>query len=246
MEIDKVTVIIASYNRFHYLMNTISSVKAQTYTNIEIIVVNDCSTQPEYYTYDFVANGVKIIHLEQNSKQIHGFACPGGYQRNFGMKIASGKYIAFCDDDDIWFPHKLTMQIDMMQKTGCKMSCTEALIGSGVFNRNKQYKMYNAEYAFKYIDYIYRSRNVPLIKDGKFRIIWDLAIMKINNCCICSSVVIEKSVIEDAGYFKSMKTADDYEYWLRVLEHTNCVYIAKPCIYYDSGHGDGQNYNNNL
>jgi teichuronic acid biosynthesis glycosyltransferase TuaG len=242
MENDKVSVIIASYNRFTYLMNTIQSIKAQTYQNVEIIVVNDCSTQPEYYTFDFESNGVKIINLEKNSKEIHGFACPGGYQRNFGMEIASGKYIAFCDDDDIWFPHKLTMQIDMMKKSGCKMSCTEALIGSGVFNRNKQYKRYNADYAFNYINKIYQIQRVPLIKNGNFRVIWDLAILKINNCCVCSSVVIEKSVIETSGDFKSMKTADDYDYWLRVLEHTNCVYIAKPCVYYDSGHGDGQNY----
>lgn len=246
MESDKVSVIIASYNRFNYLMNTIASVKSQTYKNIEIIVVNDCSTQQEYYRYDFDKIGVKIIHLEQNSKQIHGFACPGGYQRNFGIKIASGKYIAFCDDDDIWFPHKLSLQIDMMKRTKCKMSCAEALIGTGVYDGNKRYKKYNAEHAFNYINQLYQNLNVSFIKDGNFRIIWDLAILKINNCCICSSVVIDKSIVEHAGYFKSMENADDYEYWLRVLEHTNCVYIPKPCVYYDSGHGDGQNYNNNL
>ena len=45
----KVSVIIPSYNRFHYLMNAIKSVENQTYKNIEIIVVNDGSTQKEYY-----------------------------------------------------------------------------------------------------------------------------------------------------------------------------------------------------
>lgn len=51
---DKVSVVIPSFNRFLYLLNTIESIKKQTYNNIEIIVVNDCSTQKEYYEYDWV------------------------------------------------------------------------------------------------------------------------------------------------------------------------------------------------
>lgn len=66
---DKVTVIIPTYNRFKYLMNTIQSVKDQTHTNIEIIVVNDCSTETEYYEYDWEKNGIRIIQLPENSKQ---------------------------------------------------------------------------------------------------------------------------------------------------------------------------------
>ena len=50
---DKVSVVIPTYNRFKYLMHAIKSVKEQTYKNIEIVVVNDCSTQKEYYTFDY-------------------------------------------------------------------------------------------------------------------------------------------------------------------------------------------------
>lgn len=56
---DKVSVIIPTYNRFKYLLNTIKSVKAQTYLNIEIIVVNDKSIQKEYYGYDWKSNNIK-------------------------------------------------------------------------------------------------------------------------------------------------------------------------------------------
>ncbi len=45
---DKVSVIIPTFNRFNFLMNTINSIKTQTYKNIEIIVVNDCSTEKDY------------------------------------------------------------------------------------------------------------------------------------------------------------------------------------------------------
>ena len=63
----KVSVVIATYNRFRYLLNTIKSVKKQTYSNIEIIVVNDKSTQKEYYDYDWESTNIKIIHLEKNN-----------------------------------------------------------------------------------------------------------------------------------------------------------------------------------
>ena len=115
---DKVSVIIPTYNRFQYLLNTIKSVKGQTYSNIEIIVVNDRSTQNEYYDYDWEKNNITIIHLAKNSKEVFGYACAGGYQRNFGIKISTGKYIAFCDDDDIWFPNKIELQIKAMKKNG--------------------------------------------------------------------------------------------------------------------------------
>ena len=81
----KVSVIIPTYNRFDYLLNTIKSVKEQTHQNLEIIVVNDRSIEKEYYDYDWSGNNIKIIHLDKNSKDTFGFACPGGYQRIFGI-----------------------------------------------------------------------------------------------------------------------------------------------------------------
>ena len=124
---DKVSVIIPTYNRFKYLLNTIKSVKEQTYPNIEIIVVNDKSIQKEYYDYDWNSNNIKIIHLEKNSKDRFGYAC-AGYVRNKGIELSFGKYIAFCDDDDIWFPNKIELQLKAMRETGCKMSSTDGLM----------------------------------------------------------------------------------------------------------------------
>ena len=68
---DLVSAIIPTYNRFKYLLNTIQSIKAQTYKNIEIIAVNDCSTEKEYYEYNWEENGVTMIHLDRNSKLEH-------------------------------------------------------------------------------------------------------------------------------------------------------------------------------
>ena len=76
---DLVSVVIPTFNRFDILMTTIQSVKAQTYSNIEILVVNDNSNEGAYYDYDWTGNGIRIIHLESNTKEIL-FMLRFGYQ----------------------------------------------------------------------------------------------------------------------------------------------------------------------
>jgi len=238
---DKVSVIIPTYNRFKFLLNTIKSVKAQTYFNIEIIVVNDKSTQKEYYDYDWKSNNIKIIHLEKNSKEIFGYAC-AGFVRNKGIELSSGKYIAFCDDDDIWLPNKIEMQLKAMRETGCKMSSTDGLIGNGIFNPTKSYKKYNAEHFYKTLQNIYNRKGSNLLNSG-FPIIWNLNFLKIHNCVICSSVVIEKDVLDKINNMKCVKNGqEDYDCWLRILQHTDSVYVKDICFYYDNEHGDGRKY----
>jgi len=238
---EKVTVVIPTYNRFKYLLNTIQSVKAQTHKHIEIIVVNDCSTEADYYQYNWDSDDIHIIHLTENSKTKFGFACPGGYQRNFGIEKATGEYIAFCDDDDIWFPKKLELQLNAMKYSGCKMSCTDGLLGKGVYEPTNTYKKYNKEHYFGILKNIYKRNNSTLLENG-FPLIWTPDFFKIHNCAICSSVMIKKDVIDEVGKFKVARQNEDYDYWRRTIQLTNCVYIDEPCMYYDIGHGAGQNY----
>ena len=236
---DKVTVIIPTYNRFKYLLNAIDSVQKQTHTNIEIIVVNDCSTQKEYYDYNFDEN-VTIIHLKENSKTKFGFVCP---QRNFGIQKATGKYIAFLDDDDVWFPNKLELQIKAMKENNCKMSCTEGLYGNGIYNKDKYYKKMLAEQHFDCFKDVYINTHLFNNNNFDYPDVWNLDFLKIGNCCICSSVIIDKDVIDKTGEFSIVNIGlEDYEYWLRALKYTDCVYLTDVCFYYDEGHGEGQNY----
>lgn len=236
-----ITVIIPTYNRFKYLLKALESVRNQTYKNIEIIIVNDCSTQEEYYKTRF--DKCIVINLDINSKIKFGHASPGGYQRSIGMKIASGKYIAFLDDDDYWMPTKLEKQIEKIKNSGCLISATDGYIGSGIYDKNKKYVLYNQEKYQNTIKNIFnRKGKGDLMKDG-FPLIWNKEFLNTHNCCIASSVMIERSIIDKVGYFSNQLWAPDYEYWKRVIEHTKLVYLAEPLIYFDSGHGDGQLYN---
>ncbi len=238
-----VSVIIPTYNRFKFLLNTIESVKNQTYKNFEIIVINDCSTESEYYTYDWNTQypDIKIIHLVINSKKKFNFAC-AGYVRNEGIKIAKGKYIAFCDDDDIWFPIKLELQIEAMKKNSCKMSSTDGLIGNGCFDINKKYNIYNGDFYYDTLIDIYRKRGPHLLVNDELPNIFNQEFIKIHNIIICSSVIIEKEILDKINNFNLINRNEDWDCWIRALEHTNCVYVKDICFYYDNNHGSGQNY----
>jgi len=232
----KVSVIIPTYNRFDLLLQAIDSVKQQTYENIEIIVVNDRSTDPEYYSYDYP--GVNILHLSDGSMRRHGKIVPGAHPRNQGMKLATGDYVAFLDDDDIWMPWKVQEQVKAMTQHAWYMSCTDGYIGEGTYNPLLQYKKYNAEYYHKDLVNIYASKgssDLFPVKETEtgFPKIWNSRFLGVHNCCITSSVMVHRAVIQQVGLFKIMDYFEDYDYWKRVLQLTQCVYVDKPCFYYN-------------
>ena len=80
-----VSVVIPTFNRYFYLINAVNSVLNQSFKNIQIIVINDGSTQEEYYKYSLPKN-VQQINLKQNQKEINGFSSDA--IRNFGIEVA--------------------------------------------------------------------------------------------------------------------------------------------------------------
>lgn len=230
----KVSVIIPTYNRFELLLNAIASVKNQTYSDIEIIVVNDGSSEDSYYKYDF--GGVNILHLEENTKNLFGYAC-AGFVRNKGINIATGTYVAFLDDDDVWLPQKTELQIEAINKNNCKMSCSDGYIGKGAYGAKTDYPLYNAKYYWGKIRQIYRRRNksrlFPLDTEDGFPDIWSHEFIKAHNCVITSSAIIDKGILNQIGGFENLKNGqEDWDCWKRVLGYTDCTYVREPCFYY--------------
>ena len=117
MNSKKVSVIIPSFNRYNYLLNAINSIHNQTHENYEIIVVNDGSTEDGYYSSELKSFS-KVIHIDRKDTPDWGGSRPA--VRNYGISEAKGDLIAFLDDDDLWLPNKLELQLSEMNNNNIK------------------------------------------------------------------------------------------------------------------------------
>jgi len=232
-----VSVIIHSYNRFSTLQNALESVLTQTYKKFEIILINDESTEKEYYEYKF-SNLIKKIDIDRSIYPNWS----GSRQAliNIGVANSNGSYIALLDDDDIWMPEKLEVQISKMLDKNMLFSSTEGYFGFGVYNSSNVYELYNQEHFLKILKKKYKRTSY--LKKNLFPEIWDFDFLKIHNCVIKSSVIIEKELYKLIGGFRGLPKNADYDFWLSLLKKTNLLYVNQPLFYYDGSHGGGKKY----
>lgn len=105
-----VSIIVPTYNTEKFIRSTIESVQNQTYANWEMVLVDDASTDKtvsiikEFAQQD---NRIKLFELQENRGN--------GFARNAALEKATGKYIAYLDADDLWFPQKLEKQINFLK-----------------------------------------------------------------------------------------------------------------------------------
>lgn len=114
-----VSIIMPSFNTAKYIEESIKSVLAQTYTNWELMIVDDCSTDnTDEIVRSFLSDErIKYFKNEKNSG--------AAVSRNKALREAKGKWIAFLDSDDLWLPEKLERQIAFMKKYDYKFSYTD-------------------------------------------------------------------------------------------------------------------------
>ncbi|MGJ8715871.1 MAG: glycosyltransferase family 2 protein [Maribacter stanieri] len=115
-----VSIITPVYNSEKYLADNISSVLAQTYKNWELILVDDCSSDTsEIICKSFEKNDsrIKYYRLAKNSG--------AGIARNKAIEVANGKFIAFLDSDDTWYPKKLEKQLNFMKENDYHFTFTD-------------------------------------------------------------------------------------------------------------------------
>jgi lipopolysaccharide/colanic/teichoic acid biosynthesis glycosyltransferase len=116
---DLVSIIVPVYNAEKFLPDTIATVQNQTYTNWELIFVDDCSKDKSINIIEKYARSDKRIRLYKNKVNSHA-----ALTRNKGIDEANGRYIAFLDADDLWEPTKLEKQIAFMNQKDCAFSYT--------------------------------------------------------------------------------------------------------------------------
>lgn len=115
---DKVSIVTPSWNSEKYIEKTIESVQNQTYTDWEMIIVDDCSTDNTVEIVEKIAKNDSRIKLLR--QEVNGGAAKA---RTRSMQAASGRYIAYLDADDIWKPEKLKIQVEFMKEKNCAFSC---------------------------------------------------------------------------------------------------------------------------
>lgn len=203
----KVSVIIPTYDRVNYLKLTLDSVINQTYSNIEIIVVDDGSPNEDTEKLCRSYQNIFYIKIENSG----GPANP----RNIGFTNSTGDFIAFLDDDDIWLPHKITDQVSILeqhQEFGLVHSYCEVIDGNG---------MRTGEVVGKPRDREDKHGDCKLKMTGN----WTL---------MMPTPLIRRSVVEEVGLFDTEIPAalEDVEFWTRCSFYTKFYYLDQPLALY--------------
>jgi len=180
-----VSIIMPAFNAAAFISLSVRAVLAQVYKSFELIIVDDCSTDNTYELAKSFADNDFRIKLFMNNEN-----SGPAITRNHGLKYATGRYIAFCDSDDIWSPDKLSIQIAFMQKKNIALSHTSylkmtvrgELIGS------------------------FKVRNRTVLSD----------ILK-HNCICCSTAVIDTAFTGDFR-MPDIRRAEDYALWQILLQ----------------------------
>lgn len=116
-ELGLVSIIMPSYNTAAYIKESIQSVLNQTYTNWELIIVDDCSTDSTDEVLETIKDSrIRYFKNDKNSG--------AAVSRNKALREAKGQWIAFLDSDDLWMPEKLEKQIYFMESNGYAFSYT--------------------------------------------------------------------------------------------------------------------------
>jgi glycosyltransferase involved in cell wall biosynthesis len=200
-ELPLISVIVPTYNRMDKLKETIKSVLSQTYNKLEIIVINDAGEDIKVVLDKFSDNRIKYFKHETNK----GLAA----SRNTGIEKSAGKYLAFLDDDDIFYPNHLQVVIDNLDDDH-KVIYTDAVRKSYVKDGE---------------NYILYSETVPYSME------YDRNKLLTGNIAPVNCFVFEKSLVEKAGKLdESFPVLEDWEFWLRLSTFTNFKHVAEKTV----------------
>lgn len=204
-----VSVIVTTFNRKEYLSKTIKSVLNQTYSDIELIVVDNFSNY-DFFNLVNSFNDSRIKGFQNSNKGIISV------NRNYGIRKAKGEFIAFCDDDDFWSKNKLENQLDIFSKKNIGMvSCS--------MKKFSQNKFFDQSLKSKLLGVLLGTN----IVNAKYTLIFF-------NFISTSSVIVRKSLIEKYLFDESQSivSCEDFDLWLKLCSQMDHFYINEKLIYY--------------
>ena len=198
-----VSVIIPMYNRENTILRAVESVLNQTYSNLELIIVDDGSTDMSVKIVEkYLDQRVRLITLPHNSG--------ANTARNIGIKNAKGHYIALQDSDDEWLSDKLMVQMEyMLNKRYKVLFCS--------------YMLYLQENDVQQVPSLYKIQE---IKEKGIN-----SILRRENIVSTQTLVIEKEVIKSVGLFNEMMPRlQDYEYIIRIAQKYDIGFVEQPLV----------------
>lgn len=201
-----VTVIITTYRATGRLSEAIDSVINQSYSNYEVIVVDDNlpNSESRKYTEKIMEkynSNSKIIYIK------HDYNKNGAAARNTGIRAAHGSFIAFLDDDDIYYPKRLE-------------KCVNALVG-------------NPEYGAVYssVDIYKKNEYLDTRKATENGCIWKKLLLNEGLLGTGSNLFLKQSVVKKVGFFdERFLRYQDVEYMLRVTEKEKILSIPEALV----------------
>ncbi len=200
---EKVSVIIPTYNRAHLIERSVKSVLNQTYKNLEVIVVDDGSKDNTEEIIKSI-NDDRIIYY----KQENGGAAKA---RNTGVNLATADYIAFHDSDDCWREDKLEKQMKY-------------------FLENPYFGMVYCDYKMHRLDGSTYCVPSDFSMIGELEGDMFLTIL-VNNAIGTPTMVLKKEIFEEvSGFDNSLHCLEDWDFALKVAEYYYIGYVREPLV----------------
>jgi len=235
---DIVSVIMPTYNRAKYIADAAKSVLNQSYRGIELIIIDDGSTDN---TKEVVTPFLKDKRTRYIKQKNMGAAAA----RNHGLAIGSGKYTAFIDSDDIWEEDKIDIQVlvlDTLPEISAVFTDFSAISKKGYYEKShiKSYFSVFNDYKLNYKDVFTnvvtgKSRE---LKD-KHKIYWGniYKTMIFGNAILTSTFICRQNIFDSIGMFNTKyETLEDYDLFLRITKEYPVAFIDKPLVRYRYSH----------
>ncbi len=208
-----VSVVIPAYNSAQHIAEALDSVLRQDYPALEILVIDDGSTDN---TREIVARyGDKVRLLAQTNQ---GSAAA----RNHGIRNARGKYIAFLDADDAWWSYKIRYQVDALAQSGHKMAYSRFI---------RWYP--DACGHFMHPETEFSVATNLNVSDGKVVTGSPYAELLLDCIVWTSTVIVEKKELENVGFFDEyLRKGQDYDLWIRLSRRIEMLGLEQPTALY--------------
>lgn len=233
-----ISVVVPTYNRAEFLQQTVQSILAQTVPSLEIIVVDDGSTD---HTADVCAGfGESIRHLRQENQGL-------AVARNAGIHIARGDWIAFCDDDDVWRPRKLEVQLAVLDSTGAGWSLTDfGLIDSDGRRITGKHDSFSRAFAlFEETDTTPAKHFGRWLEPQNIQVGTELVVVYTGdafgmlfegNVALPSTSMVARALVSKVGAFDKRFKAEETEFFHRIAGCATVAIVMQQLTDYRVGH----------